>query len=468
MKPQDRIKLINDIAHKLQEEMTLTEIISYLFAFGIDCREHNKGINSKRVFVEEVIFVANNKTILNIAKDLKLVSNTNSHVDVVINNIYKKCIINEEDFENLQSYLLFYEDISPVSLSQLFSYFHFSLNSLFGFINNKMKVYGRHYNAEQSRELIWLIETIENTIKSLEDLQQKYSIHKNYLEVMSLCKEFLEESGGSPIPEDFKTIDIIEIEPIFTSSSIVKVNKYNFERKHIGGGSYAEVFKYKDTFYNKHFVIKEAKSNLVEKEVERFKREFETMKTLNSPYILEVYNFNEEDNSYIMEFADFTIGKYIEKMNSKISLSQRINIINQIFKAFEYLHSKEMLHRDISMNNILLKQYENDLLVVKLADFGLVKLKDSQLTSEDTEFKGSLNDPNLEVKGGFKNFSIEHETYALTRLVYFIMTGRKIIDKKFNNNDFKEFISNGISNDLENRYKSIKEMRNEFNQISFK
>lgn len=464
MKPQDRVKLISDIAYRLQEDMQLTGIKSYLFAFGVNCNTYVASLNSKKVFVEEILATVENDIILKIGKDLKLVNKQNKNMEVVLNNIYSKCIKEEADFENLLSYLSFYEDISPTKLSHLFAYFHYSLNSLFGFMNYKMGVEGRHYNADQSRELKFVIENIETLQKSLRNLNMSYTVHKSYIEIINLCKSILTSSYGFPIPDDFTNIELIETEAIFTSATTVKVNKYNFDMKHIGGGSYAEVFKYKDTFYNKTFVIKKAKNNLLEKEKERFKREFETMKTLNSPYILEVYNFNEEDNSYIMEVADFTIGKYIEKHNSKLQKTQRINIVNQIFKAFEYLHSKEMLHRDISMSNILLKQYDNELIVVKLADFGLVKLKDSELTSEDTEFKGSLNDPNLEVKGGFKNFSIKHETYALTRLIYFIMTGRKTIDKKFDNENFKEFILNGIHNDLNLRYKNIKEMRTKFNK----
>ncbi len=37
--------------------------------------------------------------------------------------------------------------------------------------------------------------------------------------------------------------------------------------------------------------------------------------------------------------------------------------------------------------------------------------------------KGYFNDPAL-VFEGFKNYNILHETYALTRIVYFVMTGR--------------------------------------------
>ncbi len=465
MKPQDRVKLINQIAYKLQEDMQLIDIKSYFFAYGINCN-FTPSSNSKRVFVQEALLSVGNEIILNIGKDLKLVSNTNRNFEVVLSNTYNKCIQSEEDYNNLQFYLAFYEDILPLKLSQLFAYFHCSLNNLFGFMNQKMSN-NYHYNADQSRELTWLIDNIETILKSLETIQKKYFINKSYSEVISLCKEFLVSSGGSPIPENLKLINIIEIEPIFTSSSTVKVKKYDFDKKHIGGGSYAEVFKYKDTFYNKYFVIKKAKNNLVEKELVRFKREFETMKTLNSPYILEVYNYNDEDNSYIMEFADFTIAKYIEKNNMNLQITQRINIVNQIFKAFEYLQSQNILHRDISIRNILLKQYDSNLLVVKVADFGLVKLKDSILTSADTEFKGSLNDPNLEVKGGFANFSIKHETYALTRLIYFIITGKRTINMKFNNNNFQEFILNGINNNLENRYENIREMRKKFNLIKF-
>jgi len=62
----------------------------------------------------------------------------------------------------------------------------------------------------------------------------------------------------------------------------------------IGEGSYARVHKYKDEYYNRSFVIKKALKNFNEKELERFKREFEEMKKLNSPYVIEVYNFDEE------------------------------------------------------------------------------------------------------------------------------------------------------------------------------
>ena len=166
-----------------------------------------------------------------------------------------------------------------------------------------------------------------------------------------------------------------------------------------------------------------------------------------------------------MEYADFTLADYIKNNNTKLTYTQRKNIINQIFKAFEYLQSKSILHRDISVNNILLKEYD-DLLVIKISDFGLVKLKESDLTSQNTEYKGSLNDPKLDIVGEFKNYKIYHETYALTRLVYFVLSGKIRMENYIKNEQLGIFIKNGISDNIDLRYHSIKEMRKAFNDLA--
>ena len=186
------------------------------------------------------------------------------------------------------------------------------------------------------------------------------------------------------------------------------------------------------------------------------------MSMLSSPYILEVYGFNEKNNEYVMEFMDSSLDKYMLKNNSKLSFQDRVKLGLQILRAFSYIHSKSILHRDINPKNILLKEYD-DVAVVKIADFGLVKIVDSELTSPDSDFKGYYNDPSL-VTEGFDSYSILHETYALTRILYYVLTGKSKTEKPPEN--VRDFINRGLSSDKAIRFKNIDELGKAFQTIT--
>ena len=293
-----------------------------------------------------------------------------------------------------------------------------------------------------------------------------FILNENYKSFINLCKTFLVESGGSEIPKNLKHIQLIEYEPIFLLSHSIIIDKKRDEARYpiklIGSGSYAQVFKYRDEFYDKDIIIKRAKKELNSKEIERFKKEFTVMKQLKSPYVLDVYRYDDEKNEYYAEYADDTIYEYITKNNSKLNDSDRKGLIYQILKAFEYIHSKGYLHRDISLTNVLLIKYD-DVIVIKISDFGLVKDEESNLTSLDSDVKGSLNDSNLSVIG-FANYTIEYETYALTRLILFIITGKTNINK-IDNKKIKEFVLKGVNSDISKRYKNVNEIRNAYNNL---
>ena len=225
--------------------------------------------------------------------------------------------------------------------------------------------------------------------------------------------------------------------------------------KPVGEGSYAKVFSYTDPTYNIPIILKRALPTLDNKEMKRFEQEFQILKSLRSPYIVQAYAYNEGSNEYTMEYMDETLYKYILKNNAELSLKERKGIIAQICKGLEYIHGKNILHRDISLVNIFVKHYE-DVNVIKLGDFGLVKNPENTLTSLQTEIKGSLNDPDL-VNVGFANYEIRHETFALTRLCYFVLTGKTNVSKQ-KEGAIKAFWRKGTSTDINERFKSVEEL----------
>ena len=184
-----------------------------------------------------------------------------------------------------------YSNIENKSLKQLFAIMHQRFNALFEFMKSKKKGNG-HFNASESRELLNLIKLYEDMQYVLRETPLAFRLDDTYDSMLKFCKGFLKESNGSEIPDDLPEFKIKEYEPIFSISQIISVpivNKsHNYELKFIGEGSYAKVFKYKDTFYNKFYILKRAKDDLDAKELSRFRLEFDTMRELKSPYVLEV------------------------------------------------------------------------------------------------------------------------------------------------------------------------------------
>ena len=276
-------------------------------------------------------------------------------------------------------------------------------------------------------------------------------------------KEYLEKFNEILEPDGYKLIPTRNVSgrQIFEAQEIDHVvipraaETIYAGMRAIGEGSYARVFRYTDSFYQKDFVLKRAKPDLDEKELQRFKREFEEMQSLRSPYIVEVYSYNDEKHEYIMELMDFSLEKYINDHNQSMTLQERRNIIMQLLRAYGYLHSKNIYHRDISPKNVLLKQYD-DVVIVKLSDFGLVKIVDSDLTSENTEFKGAPNDPALKTEG-FANYGLLHEIYAITLLFAYILTGKSNW-AKIDDPTIKAFMTKGTNPDKTKRFQTLDEL----------
>lgn len=361
-----------------------------------------------------------------------------------------------------------YKSFRNQKLREMFMTLHHDLVGLFRTMNERLPTgeHEAHFWAEPSRDLIKRIEIIFSLVSSLKETPLAFQIDPYYLDLLTRCREFLSSSGGSALPPNMAKVELYYTLPIFLPLSSITISHkqqdFTFELKLIGSGSYANVYKYKDTFYNRPFILKRAKKELTDKEVARFKREFDVMNDLSSPYILEVYCYNPDKNEYIMEYMDYTLDGYIAAHNSTLTIIQRKGIAQQILRAFDYLHSKGHLHRDISPKNILIKEYD-DTLVVKLSDFGLVKIPDSTLTTVNTEFKGYFNDPALVVEG-FNTYRIVHETYALTRVIYFVMTGKTNTEKIANQN-LRAFVERGLNPDKSKRFQNIRDMVSAFKTI---
>ena len=198
------------------------------------------------------------------------------------------------EFSNL------YAGVAHLKLREVLSTLHYDLVQSFKTMNERLPAgdIGAHFWAEPSRALIRQIEITLGLYNVLKNSKYAFEIDTYYYELIFKSCSFLSSSGGSTLPANIQKVELYYIQPIFIPVMGITVTNIQsgmvYELKQIGSGSYANVYKYKDTFYNRQFVLKRAKKDLSSKEIQRFKREYEEMQEFSSPYILEVYCYNSE------------------------------------------------------------------------------------------------------------------------------------------------------------------------------
>lgn len=346
-----------------------------------------------------------------------------------------------------------YED--DPEFGHMFSVLHKRLNGHFDDINDRARS-TRHYWADNSRDLIALIDELNNDLYELRRAGFEVTFAVGYQDALERCAPWLSRSGGSAVPENFEQIKVIRYEPVFSrASDTIKLKKrqINLKLSMVGEGSYAHVYSYVDPDYGIKFAVKRAKRGIEERDLRRFKKEFEVMKRLSFPYVVEVYRYDDERNEYRMEFCDETLRAYIGRRNGILTFATRKRIALQFLYGVNYLHSQGLLHRDISLQNVLLKVFTSGAVLVKLSDFGLVKDATSDFTRTKTELKGTIRDPHLE---NFKEYNVSNEIYVIGWVLSFIFTGKESL--RPGPGEWSPIVQKCVDPATERRYKTVLEL----------
>ncbi|XP_029628140.1 serine/threonine-protein kinase SIK2 [Salmo trutta] len=148
----------------------------------------------------------------------------------------------------------------------------------------------------------------------------------------------------------------------------VRVGFYDIERT-LGKGNFAVVKLARHRITKTEVAIKIIdKSQLDAVNLEKIYREVQIMKMLDHPHIIKLYQVMETKNMLylVTEFAkNGEIFDYLAKHGRLSELEARRKFW-QILSAVEYCHNRNIVHRDLKAENLLLDGHMN----IKIADFG--------------------------------------------------------------------------------------------------
>ncbi|WP_308010951.1 protein kinase family protein [Streptomyces sp. AC495_CC817] len=258
------------------------------------------------------------------------------------------------------------------------------------------------------------------------------------------------------MPDDFEQLQIVKYEAILIRPDAeiqLKKHKVRNQLRLIGEGSYAKVFSFVDPDYGIKFALKRANKDLGERDLYRFRQEFEILKRLKFPYVVEVYQYDETRHEYKMEFCESTLRNYVKKRNGELRFSSRKRIALQFLYGLNYIHSEGLLHRDVSLQNILVKTFNSGAVLVKLSDFGLAKDRNSEYTRTKTEMRGTIRDPLLV---SFKEYGVGNEIYSIGWVLSYIFTGREALMS--GTDTPSRIVRKCTAHDVTDRYKSVLEL----------
>ncbi|MEO6326916.1 MAG: protein kinase [Thermoanaerobaculia bacterium] len=123
---------------------------------------------------------------------------------------------------------------------------------------------------------------------------------------------------------------------------------------------------------------------------ERFLREAQAAGILSHPNIVTIHDVGEDPDTH----TSFIAMEYVEGKNLKQLVQEKTpytferiaDIIGSVAEALDYAHRKGIVHRDVKPANIIITTEG----VVKITDFGIAKIEQSNLTSTG-QFLGTPN-----------------------------------------------------------------------------
>jgi serine/threonine protein kinase len=199
----------------------------------------------------------------------------------------------------------------------------------------------------------------------------------------------------------------------------------------LGRGGMAQVYRAYHPQLDRYVAVKVLRSDLVEEKefLARFKREAQAVAALRHPNIVQVFDFDTQDDLYfmVMELLEGdTLKAYLNRYRTRgeyIPLGEVTRILLDVLEGLTYAHKEGIIHRDIKPANVLLTRGGRSV----VTDFGVAQIIGGTRYTVSGALMGTLNymspEQGLEGHGDQRS-----DLYSLGIVFYEMLTGKTPFD----------------------------------------
>ena len=223
------------------------------------------------------------------------------------------------------------------------------------------------------------------------------------------------------------------IETKIINNKVTPINKY-YKHELIGKGAYGECFIFESENDKKNYagkIVNKSKlkntnenqknNDVTNKNEENIRMEIEIQKSLDSPKIVKVKSYFENEQSIyiVLELCRNRSLKNLIKERGHLTEFEVKCYIFQLIQGLKVLHSNKIIHRDLKPDNLFL----DDKLELKIGDFGLVaKLSKNNEKRRTRCGTISYMAPEI-IKNNEKGYSFEVDIWAVGVIMFNLLTG---------------------------------------------
>lgn len=163
--------------------------------------------------------------------------------------------------------------------------------------------------------------------------------------------------------------------------AVREVGQYVLGEK-IGRGGMGEVFLARHRMLRRPCAVKLIRADHAGSRaaLERFEREVQSMAALTHPNTVEVYDYGRTEDGtlyYAMEYLPGLSLESLVKAHGPLPPGRCVYLLRQVCRALREAHTAGLVHRDVKPANIFVSERGGERDVIKLLDFGLVRIHDA-------------------------------------------------------------------------------------------